>query len=240
MSFKLMYRRGDTSLKNIAIERIDMEFLKEILGENYTVVETAINTYNAKPENKDKQIKLGNLASGEYVGKGKYEALETEKNNLDAQIKTLNSTITTLKNGNKDNEELQTTIKNLNKDIENLKAESERTAKTYALKEQLSKAGVQDPDYLIYKHGGIDKFNFDKDNKPIGVEESIKSYKEDKSMAYMFVQQQKPQYTPTGGGDAMLKNPWSKEHFNLTEQGKLIRDNPAQAKELAASAGITI
>lgn len=216
-----------------------MEFLKEILGENYVVVETAINTYNAKPENKDKQIKLGNLASGEYVGKGKYEALETEKNNLDAQIKTLNSTITTLKNGNKDNEELQTTIKNLNKDIENLKAESEKTAKTYALKEQLSKAGVQDPDYLIYKHGGIDKFNFDKDNKPIGVEESIKLYKEDKSMAYLFAQQKKPPYDPAGGGDPALKNPWSKEHFNLTEQGKLIRENPAQAKELAAAAGIT-
>ena len=36
------------------------------------------------------------------------------------------------------------------------------TAKTYALKEQLSKAGVTDADYLIYKQGGIDKFTFDK------------------------------------------------------------------------------
>lgn len=133
-SLKFMYRRGDTSLKNIAIERIDMEFLKEILGENYTVVETAINTYNAKPENKNKQIKLGNLACGEYVGKGKYEALETEKNNLDAQIKTLNSTITTLKNGNKDNEALQATITNLNNDIKKLQEEAVTTAKTYALK----------------------------------------------------------------------------------------------------------
>ncbi len=217
-----------------------MEFLKEILGDNYAAVETAINTYNVKPENKDKQIKLGNLAGGEYVGKGKYDALEIEKNNLDVQIKTLNTTITTLKNGNKDNEDLQTTIKNLNKDIENLKAESEKTTKSYALKEQLSKAGVQDPDYLIYKHGGIEKFNFDSKNKPIGVEDTIKPYKEDKTMAYLFTTQQKPPYNPAGGGDQALKNPWSKEHFNLTEQGKLIRENPAQAKELAASAGITI
>ena len=215
-----------------------MEFLKEILGDNYAAVETAINTYNAKPENKDKQIKLGNLASGEYVGKGKYDALETEKNNLDTQIKALNTTITTLKNGNKDNEDLQTTIQNLNKDIENLKAESEKNTKTFALKEQLSKAGVQDPDYLIYKHGGIDKFNFDKENKPIGVEDTIKPYKEDKTMAYMFATQQKPPYDPASGGTP-INNPWSKEHFNLTEQGKLIRENPAQAKELAAAAGIT-
>ena len=32
------------------------------------------------------------------------------------------------------------------------------------MKEQLSKAGVLDPDYIIYKQGGIDKFTFDKDN----------------------------------------------------------------------------
>lgn len=215
-----------------------MEFLKDILGDNYAAVETAINTYNTKPENKDKQIKLGNLANGEYVGKGKYDALEIEKNNLATQISTLNTTITTLKNGNKDNETLQTTIQNLNKDIENLKAESEKNTKTFTLKEQLSKVGVQDPDYLIYKHGGIDKFNFDKENKPIGVEDTIKPYKEDKAMAYLFTTQQKPPYDPAGGGTP-VNNPWSKEHFNLTEQGKLIRENPAQAKELAAAAGIT-
>ena len=215
-----------------------MEFLKDILGDNYAAVETAINTYNAKPENKDKQIKLGNLANGEYVGKGKYDALEIEKNNLATQISTLNTTITPLKNGNKDNETLQTTIQNLNKDIENLKAESEKNTKTFTLKEQLSKVGVQDPDYLIYKHGGIDKFNFDKENKPIGVEDTIKPYKEDKAMAYLFTTHQKPPYDPAGGGTP-VNNPWSKEHFNLTEQGKLIRGNPAQAKELAAAAGIT-
>lgn len=222
-------------------ERSKMEFLKDILGDNYSAVETAINTYNAKPENKDKQIKLANIGTGEYVGKGKYDALEIEKKNLDKQINTLNTTVTTLKNGNKDNETLQTTIQNLNKDIENLKAETEKNTKTYALKEQLSKAGVQDPDYLIYKHGGIEKFNFDNDNKPIGVEESIKPYKEDKSMVHLFAAQQKPPYDPAGGsGNGGLKNPFAKDTFNLTEQGKLLKDNPAQAKELASAAGVTI
>lgn len=48
-----------------------MEFLKTILGEElYKQVETALNTYNGDEANKDKQIKLANLASGEYVGKG--------------------------------------------------------------------------------------------------------------------------------------------------------------------------
>lgn len=217
-----------------------MEFLKEILGDAYTTVETAINAYNAKPENKDKQIKLGNLANGEYVGRGKYDSLEAEKKNLETQITTLNSTIKNLKDGNKDNEELQNTINTLNADIKKLKDEAVITAKEYALKEQLAKAGVSDPDYLIYKHGGVDKFNFDKDNKPIGVEDSIKPYKEDKSLAYLFCAVQKPNYNPNDGSDTETKNPWSKEHFNLTEQGKLLRENPVQARELASAAGITI
>ena len=36
-------------------------------------------------------------------------------------------------------------------EIETLKTDALNTAKTYALKEQLSKAGVTDADYLIYK-----------------------------------------------------------------------------------------
>lgn len=214
--------------------------LEELLGEElYTQVKDKIDAANAKETDKLKHIRYADLSEGEYVSKAKYETIASEKQNLETQISTLNTTITTLKNGNKDNEDLQTTIKNLNKDIENLKLESEKTTKAYALKEQLTKAGVQDPDYLIYKHGGIEKFNFNKDNKPIGVEESIKSYKDDKSMAHLFAQQQKPPYNPAGGGDPALKNPWSKDHFNLTEQGKLILENPAQAKELAAIAGVT-
>lgn len=213
--------------------------LEELLGaELYKQVKDKIDEVNAKETDKLKHIRYADLSEGEYVSKAKYDSIASEKQNLETQISTLNTTITTLKNGNKDNEELQNTIKTLNADIQKLKDESVNTAKMYALKEQLAKVGVQDPDYIIYKHGGIDKFNFDKENKPIGVEDTIKPYKEDKTMAYLFATQQKPPYDPAGGGTP-INNPWSKEHFNLTEQGKLIRENPAQAKELAAAAGIT-
>lgn len=33
------------------------------------------------------------------------------------------------------------------------------------------------------------------------------------------------------------KNPWSKEHFNLTEQGRLFKGNPEKARQLAAQHG---
>lgn len=35
-----------------------------------------------------------------------------------------------------------------------------------------------------------------------------------------------------------FKNPFSKEHFNLTQQGKLIRENPEQARQLIIQAGL--
>ena len=34
------------------------------------------------------------------------------------------------------------------------------------------------------------------------------------------------------------KNPFSKEHLNLTEQGRLFKENPIKARQLAAQAGI--
>lgn len=40
-----------------------------------------------------------------------------------------------------------------------------------------------------------------------------------------------------GAGNTGDKNPWSKEHFNLTEQGRLLREDPAKAQRLKAEAG---
>ncbi len=166
----------------------------------------------------------------------KHAVPKSEFNDINEQLKTANSTITDLKKNNADNETLQTTIKNHEKTIAGLKTEGEKTRKEYALKDKLREQSVTDPDYLIYKHGGIDKFNFDKDGNPIGLEDSIKPYKE--SMPHIFkTGKTETNYSPAGGGGGTGKNPFAKDTFNLTEQGRLLRDNPAQAKELAAAAG---
>jgi hypothetical protein len=65
------------------------------------------------------------------------------------------------------------------------------------------------------------------------------------------MQQKRPHWWgPTGGGGAGGsggrggasggKNPWSAEHWNVTEQGKLYKQNPTQADQMARSAGTTI
>lgn len=171
----------------------------------------------------------------------KHAVPKSEFNDINEQLKTANGTIKDLKKGNADNETLQGTIKEHEKTIVKLQLESANTTKTYALKEQLSKAGVMDPDYLIYKQGGLEKFNFDKEGKPIGVDDVLKPYKEDKAMTHLFqAGKSGTDYNPAGGGDYTGKNPFAKDTFNLTEQGKLLKENPAQAKELASAAGITI
>lgn len=157
------------------------------------------------------------------------------------ELETANGTITELKKSNGDNEELQKKIGDYEAEIKNLKKSAEDTEKNYALKEQLTKQGVLDPDYLIYKAGGLEKFNFDKEGKPIGVEEVVKPYKDDAAMAHLFKQeQQKPPYNPKDGGAGGVTNPFAKDTFNLTEQGRMLKENPAQAKELAAAAGVTL
>lgn len=217
-----------------------MEFLKTVLSEDlYNQLAAALNTYNGKPENKEKQVKLANLGSGQYVDKGKYDTLTAEKSNLEGQITTLNNTVSDLKKNNADNETLQTTITNLQTELKKQQTENEQITKSYALKEQLTKHGVLDPDYLIYKAGGLEKFNFDKEGRPIGVEEAVKPYREDTTMAHLFKQETKPPYNPNGGssGSGGVSNPFAKETFNLTEQGRMLKENPAQARELAAAAG---
>lgn len=219
-----------------------MEFLKEVLGEElYKQLMAAVTAHNDKPENKENQIKLANLSEGQYVDKGKYDTAIAEKENLEGQVETLNGTIKTLKKDNQGNEELQKTITTLQEDLKRQQNENVNTVKTYALKESLAKTGVLDPDYLIYKAGGIEKFTFDKDNHPVGVEDAIKPYKEDAAMAHLFRQEtRKPPYNPQNGGAGGAENPFAKETFNMTKQGKLLRENPEQARAMAAAAGVTI
>ncbi|MDO4301554.1 MAG: phage scaffolding protein [Clostridia bacterium] len=175
----------------------------------------------------------------DYVPKADYYNAVKEKENAAEQLEAANNTIADLKKENKDNETLQNKIKDHETTINELKAEAENIRKTYAIKEMLSKEGVTDPDYVIYKQGGIDKFTFDKEGKPVGVSDVVKSYKEDASMAHLF-QQTQQNYNPAGGDGKRTVNPFMKETFNLTEQGKILKENPAQAREMASAAGITI
>ncbi|MEG0687177.1 MAG: phage scaffolding protein [Hungatella sp.] len=168
----------------------------------------------------------------------KHAVPKKDYNDKVKELETANITITGLKGENAGNAELQTKITNYETEITNLKTTAANTRKEYALKSQLEKQGVVDADYLIYKQGGVDKFAFDKDEHPIGVEDIIKPLKE--SSPHLFKAAPGPDYKPNGGENPPAKNPFAKDTFNMTEQGSMIKTNPEQAKQLAAAAGVTI
>ena len=157
---------------------------------------------------------------------------------VSGKLKEANSTIETLKKDNSDNEELQKQVNEYKEKVTALEIASANTVKEYALKDKLKEAGVVDADYIIYKQGGLDKFTFDKDGKPVGIDDIVKPLKE--SSPHLFKTEPGADYRPAGGGTPPAKNPFAKDSFNLTEQGKLLKENPAQAQVFAAAAVVNI
>lgn len=123
---------------------------------------------------------------------------------VSGKLKEANTTIDTLKKGNADNEELQKQVKEYKEKVTSLETAAANTRKEYALKEKLTAAGVLDADYIIYKHGGLDKFTFDKEGAPVGVDDVIKPLKESSPHLFKAAEQptaggKKSGYTPKAG-----------------------------------------
>lgn len=146
-----------------------MDFLKEILGEElYKQFETALNAYNGNEVNKDKQIKLANLATGEYVGKGKYDALNELLSGKTNELETANSLIGELKKGTKGNEDLQGKITAYEGQVQQLQEQLQETKIKSAIKVALLSEKAMDVDYLTFKL----ESKLKEDNKTIELDEN--------------------------------------------------------------------
>ena len=133
-----------------------MDFLKEILGDDlFGQIEAKINEHNGNEANKENQIKLGNLGSGEYVAKGKHdselEKLNTLLQSKSTELDTANGLIADFKKNNKDNEEMQTKIGEYNNTIADLQKQLADTKIKAAVKVALMSEKAVDIDYLTYK-----------------------------------------------------------------------------------------
>lgn len=93
-----------------------MNFLKEILDDGYAGFEKAVNDWNAKPENKDKQVQIADVNSGGYVKKRDYDSLEAEKKGLETQLQTATDNLKKFE-GIEDPAKLQTEIARLNTEL---------------------------------------------------------------------------------------------------------------------------
>lgn len=133
-----------------------MEFLKEILGDElFKQLESKINEHNGNEANKDKQVKLGNLGSGEYVGKGKHDSELEKLNQLlsgkTTELETANQLIADLKKDSKGNEEMQGKITTYETQVAELQKQLQETKVKSALKVALLSEKAVDIDYLTYK-----------------------------------------------------------------------------------------
>ena len=129
-----------------------MEFLKEVLGEElYSQFVSKLNEYNGNEANKDKQIKLANLTGGDYVGKGKYDALQEALTGKETELTSANDLIAQLKKDTKGNEELQGKISTYEAENAKLQEELAETKLKSAIKVALLSEKAVDVDYLTFK-----------------------------------------------------------------------------------------
>lgn len=132
-----------------------MEFLKTIVGDElYKQLEEKINAYNGNEANTDK-VKIGNLGTGEYVSKGKYDSellkIQTLLDGKTTELDTANGLIADLKKGTKGNEELQGKIAGYETQVANLQKELADTKIKYAIRDALRSEKAVDVDYLTFK-----------------------------------------------------------------------------------------
>lgn len=169
--------------------------------------------------------------------KEKATTTTAELEDVKKQLKEANYTITDLKKSNADNEALQAKVKEYEDTIKTQKADYEAKVRNLtldsAIEKALSNAGAKHIDLLSTK---IDreKLKIETDGKVTGLDEQISAYKESyKDLFTPKIEGRDP--NNNGGGKPPVNNPWSKEHFNLTQQAKILRENPELANQLKSS-----
>lgn len=209
-----------------------MEFLKAILGEElYAQIAEKLNAYNGDEANKDKQIKLANLGSGEYVGKGKYDALQALLDGKTTELDTANGLIAELKKGTKGNEELQGKITGYETQVAQLQEELEKTKLDNAIQLALRDAKAVDPDYLAYKlreKYSANELKLDENGKVKGIDDKLAGLKTQFPNQFeaggtkKIIEHKLPE--GQGGGDTITKESLLKKSY--AERMKIFNENP--------------
>lgn len=129
-----------------------MEFLKEIIGEElFSQVIEKINAHNGNEANRDKQVKIENINSGNYVSKLKYDDILQQLSGKDAEITNANNLIAELKKASKGNEEIQQKFSDYETENARLQEELQETKIKSAVKVGLLAEHCADVDYVTYK-----------------------------------------------------------------------------------------
>ena len=207
-----------------------MEKLKELLGEEL---------FNqVKEKLGDKKVFVDD---GNYIPKQRFDEVNNEKKELQQQLKERDSQLEELKKQAQDSQELQNKISELQQTNDEVKNQYEQKMKeqkfNFALEQELMKAqakNVKAAKALV----DTEKISIDDNGNLIGFEEQLKQVKEEND--YLFGPELKgnrpddTQQTPP----VVKNNPWKKESSNLTEQGRILKEDPKLAERLKSEAGV--
>lgn len=195
-----------------------------------------LNIDEAKKAEAEKNVKA--FLDGQYVPKARFNEVNEEKNTLKKTVTERDGQLEELKKASGNSEELKKQIETLQESNKKSVADYEEQLKTLRLSTAIKLAitDAQDVDIvesLIKK----DQLVYGEDGKVAGLSEQVKTLKKEKP--FLFKTEKAQAYNPNAGSEPKV-NPFKKDSINLTEQGRLFRENPEEARRLASEAGIKL
>ncbi|MFP3356852.1 phage scaffolding protein [Planococcus sp. SIMBA_143] len=208
--------------------------LKELLGEEL------YQQVSAKAGDK----KIAVVSDGNWFPKDKFDAVNADNKELKSQLKDRDTQLDDLKKTAKDSKDLSDEIdrlkqENADKDTK-YQEKLQQQALDAKLNEALHGAKAKNP-RAVKALLDAEQIKLDGD-KLLGLDNQLSALKE--SDAYLFAEDETPAglkgrnpHVPPGSEvPSSQKNPWKKDSFNLTEQGRLMREDPTLAQKLQAQA----
>jgi hypothetical protein len=174
-----------------------------------------------------------------FIPKDKYNEVAEAKKKLEADLQGRDAQLEQLKSAAGNSEELKAQIEQLQ--AENQKAAEEWQAKMaqmqldFAIERALAAAKAKNAK-AVKALLDMEKVKLDGEQL-LGLEDQLKAIKE--SDPYLFGESGKvgSGTNPPGAGNPEA-NPWKKDSWNLTQQGKILMEDPAKATRMKAEAGI--
>ena len=181
-----------------------------------------------------------------FIPKFRFDEVNEAKKKLEEELKNRDKQLEELKKI--DVEGLKAQIEKLQKENQDAKKQYEAELSQVRLNNAIEMALVASKAKNIKAVKALldlSKIKLDGENL-IGFKEQVDVLKQADDSKFLFEEtQSNPQFKGLKPAESfnddvsVIKNPWSKEYFNLTEQGRIYRENPELAKQLQASANLS-
>ena len=173
-----------------------------------------------------------------FIPKDKYNEVAEAKKQLEKDIQERDNQLEQLKNAAGNSEELKAQIEELQKAnkeaAEHWQAKVAQMQLDFAIEKALTAAKAKNTK-AVKALLDLEKVKLDGD-KLLGLDDQLRELQ--KSDPYLFGDAKIGDGTnPPGAGNPEV-NPWKPETWNLTMQGKILREDPAKATRMKAEAGV--